>query len=345
MAKNRNLVIMAAVLVILIGVSLMQKAKHEEATSGSHTEVILDRTYAKEDLDRIVLGYADEAEAVVMSFAPDGWRMDTRYNALINEQRIDGLLRSLSNLEGEFRSDKDSVLDAYSLDEAGAVHIHAYDKQGQEVLGLLVGKTPERSSGNFVRLPGHTRVYLTQKGVLQQIGLYGPPATPQAKYFLELQAFKEDRVAVERILIEDGETTLDLNKEFAEVTVPVEDSDETTTELDRNTWEWKLADQPDTPLAKTKVDGVLGAAVSIRAQDVADPTAPAADLGLDQPARRATLFLEDGSSRVLEFGAESPAEDGGMAGTFFRVQGEKDVWVISSYTTNNLFKTLEDLTP
>ncbi len=345
MQKNRNLLVMAAVLVILVGVSLMQKAKHEEATSGSHTRVILDGSFQKEDLGQVDLGFGEQPEAVVMAFAPDGWRVRTSYDARVNDQRLDALLRSLSGLEGEYRSDKASVLEHYDLDEAHAVHIRLLDRQGQEVAALLVGKTPEGATGQFVRQPGSSTVYLTQKSVLQQLGIYGPAALPQAKHFLDLQAVQVDRLDVDRIVVRDGDSTLDLVKEFA-----MEAPDETAGEdaqptVDRMTWEWKLAGDDATALAKTKVDGLMGAAVSIRAQNLADPSAPAADYGLDAPARSVTLHLEGGTTTVLEFGGESPAEGGALAGTYLRIQGQDEVWIASSYTVNNIFKTLDDLKP
>ena len=347
MQKNRNLLVMAAVLVILVGISLMQKAKHEEATSGSHTQVVLAGEFSRDNLGKVILGQGDLPEAVVMSFAPDGWRLDSKFDALVSNQRLDALLRSLSNLEGEFRSDKAGVLEHYSLGEEDAVSIRFLDRQGGELGALLVGKSPERATGHFVRRPGENQVFLTQKGVLQQLGIYGPPAPPEAKHFLELQAFQADRLEVDRIVLRDGGTELDLVKEFAMNPAPDNEDETESTEpsVDRMTWEWKLAGTAGTALAKTKVDGVMGAAVSIRAQDVADPDAPAGDYGLDTPLKAATLHLQDGSTKVLEFGKERPAEGGSIPGTYFRVQGENTVWVASSYTLNNIFKTLEDLQP
>lgn len=337
MLKTKNLVVLAIILVVLAGINFLQKSNHRKSTSGSALATVLEGDFAQEALGRITLGFGPDAEQVVLTSTPAGWQVDTAYHAAASSQRIDTLLRGLSNLAGEYRSDKAGVLEQYGLDEASSVKIRAYDKAGQPVLALDVGKTPEGVAGNFVRLPDSNRVYLTQKGVLGNLGLYGPPAAPESKYFLELQAVKEDRLDIDRIVLKDGDGTLDLVKEFAAEPVPEDAPEGTEPGVDRLTWEWLVNLDNETLLAKTKVDGLLGAVVSIRANDVADPAAPAADYGLEPPVRTATLFRQDGSQVVLEFGSSRPAEGNVTAGTYMRVAGEPEVWLVTDYTTRNIF--------
>ena len=345
MLKTKNLVILAVVLVALAGISFLQKSSHEKSTSGSAVSVVLEGDFLKADLGRITLGFGSDAELVALSTSPAGWLVDTAFNSPADEDRIDTLLRNISNLSGEFRSDKASVLGKYGLDEASSVKIRAYDKSGAQVLGLDVGKTPERFPGHFVRLPDQDAVYLSQKGVLSHLGIYGPPAAPTSKHFLNLQAVKEDRLAVDRIILNDGDLTIDLVKEFAVEPVPEGAPEGSEPTVDRMTWEWKLNQDSDTALAKTKVDGLLGALVSVRATDVADPQAPASSYGLDAPLRSATLYLQDGTQRLVEFGSTREAEGDQTAGTFMRVQGETNIWIVTDYTTRNIFKTVEEMAP
>ncbi len=345
MLKTRNLVILAVILVILAGINFWQKSSHRASTSGSALEVVLDQEFTRDNLGKITLGFADNPEAVVMTTSPAGWLVDTAFDTPASEQRLDTLLRGLSNLTGEFRSDKAGVLDQYGLDSAGAVKVRGYDPQGQEVLALDIGKTPERFPGQFVSLPGQDKVWLTQKSILGNLGIYGAPEAPQSKYFLELQAVKEDRLDVDRLVLRDGEVTLDLVKEFAVEEVPEGAPEGTTPEVDRLTWEWRLEGAPGTALAKTKVDAVLGAAVSIRATDVADPSVSLDQYGLDQPVRTVTLHLQDGTTRELLFGSTREAAEGQQAGTYLRLEGSPRIWLVTDYTTRNLFKALTDLQP
>ena len=59
-----------------------------------------------------------------------------------------------------------------------------------------------------------------------------------------------------------------------------------------------------------------------------------------------------GTSRItpvsrysIPIGAARPAEGTTSAGTYMRLQGESGVWVVTDYTTRNIFKKVEDLVP
>ena len=76
---------------------------------------------------------------------------------------------------------------------------------------------------------------------------------------------------------------------------------------------------------------------------MADPAVSADQYGLDNPPSTLTLKRQDGSELVLEFGNNREASEGVTAGTFMRVSGAPTVWVVTEYTINNIFKSLDDL--
>ena len=217
------------------------------------------------------------------------------------------------------------------------------DTAGTELLAVDVGKQAEGGQGNFIRRPGSSEVYLSAKGVLNQLGIYGEVTAPKQTHFVALQAVKEDRQDIDRIVLHDGDQTLDLIKEFSVIEPAPDDTTGTEPTIDRGTWEWRLSGRDDVVLAKSKVDGVLGALVSLRATDVDDPGAEAAAYGLDEPTRTATLVREDGSQCVLRFGGQREAGEGVTAGIWLQVDGKGPVWVVADYTTRNVFKSLDDL--
>jgi hypothetical protein len=286
---------------------------------------------------------------VVLLSTPTGWVVASAWDAPVSTQRLEALLRNMSDLSGEFRSDNESVLADYGLADEDAVKVRAFDKEGNLALAVDIGGQPERFPGNFIKRPGSSAVYLSQVNLLSQLGLYDGPAEPGNRHFLELQAVKEDRLAVDRITLNDGGQVLDLVKEFAQEK-PAEgqetagDEDEPAG-LDRTTWEWKLTAPRSKALAKTKADGVLGSLVSIRATDVDDPSGDLAAFGLDDPFRTATMVRQDGTEMTLEFGDTREAEGDLQAGVWMKVRGEPTVWIVSEYTVNNIFKTVEDLLP
>ena len=349
MIKNRNILILAAVLLVLLGISLVQKAGYKKSTSRSSTDKVVAGTFTADQLDRITLGYGQDNESVVLMSTPTGWVVASAWDAPASMGRIDGLLRNLSDLSGEFRSDNNSVLGDYGLSDDVAVKVRAYGKDGELALAVDIGNKPERVPGNFIKRPDSNEVYLTAVDLLGQLGLYDGPAKPGNKHFLDLQAVQADRLAVNRVILRDNGGNLEMAKEFAEAKpVPGPESTPPAVEPgadDRTTWEWKLVTPKTMALAKTKVDGVLNSLVGIRAVDVADPTADPAAYGLADPLRTATLMMEDGSDLILEFGNLREAEGDLQAGVWMKVQGQRSVWIVTEYTVNNIFKKVEELQP
>lgn len=343
MLRSKPLAILAAVVVVLGAIALLQKSSHERRTSRPAQAVLLDGAWTRDDLGRIALGHGDEPEAVVLERGPEGWTIPTSWHAKASDQRLDALLRVLGGLAGEFRSDRESVLADYGLTPEGSVTIRAWDTGGNEVIALDVGAQAQGAQGQFVRRPGQSAVYVAGANVLSALGLYGGPARPQGRHFLDLQAVQEDKTEVDAIVLEDGQGTRTLAKVFAPV--PADSAAGAEPQVDRLTWEWELAAPSREPLLKTRADGVLGAATSVRAVDVDDPAGDPEAYGLDEPARRATLRFADGRELVLAFGAERPAADGSPAGVWMRAGDDPTVWVVTSYAVDGIFKAVEDLRP
>jgi hypothetical protein len=341
MIKTKNLALLAVAVVVLLGVSVMQKARHRSATTRPATESLVAGELKADDLSRIVLGRGGE-DTVVLAAGPGGWVVESGWNARADQSRIDSLLRGLSGLRGEFRSRGGGVLADYGLDDGAAVSLRGESRDGGEAFALLAGEKPERFPGNFVRRPGADDVYLSEKSVLSLLGVYGEPAAPAGTFFYDLQAVREDRLDIDRLVIEHGGERLELVKEFAVIT-PAEGDSAAAPETDRSTWEWRLEGRDGVTLAKTKVDAALNGLVSIRAVDLDDPAAEAAAYGLDSPSATVRLVRADASELVLEFGADRAAEGDRQAGTWLRVAGRPDVWVVTDYTAQNARKTLDDL--
>ncbi|MBK8166761.1 MAG: DUF4340 domain-containing protein [bacterium] len=340
MVTRRTLAILAVVVVVLVGISAVQKLGHRRATSRAASSVLVEGTYTAESVGRLELGRGAETRAVVLASGPDGWRVETAWSARASRERIDALLSALGDLHGEYRSDSRDVLGDYGLDDEAAVTIRAFGRDGQPLFGLDVGGRPQGGAGNFVRRPGADEVYLTTAGILAQLGIYGEPTLPSSRHFLDLQAVKEERVAVDAIRLREATGTREYRKVFS----PPAAADSASVAAVRNTWEWQAAPGTRGPTpAKTKVDAVLGSLVSVRAADLGDPAAPASAYGLDAPLREATLVMADGREVVLEFGADRPAEGDKPGGTWLRVRGDPSIWVATEYTMKNVFKSADEL--
>ncbi len=343
MITTRNLIILTVVLAVLAGVSYMQKNQHREATSGSSTDVVASGEFNLENTGRISMGFGKQGDAVVLASTADGWVIESHHGAKANEQRITTLLRNFSNLAGEFRSDNGEVLKQYGLSDDQAVTLRAEDLSGNEVLALNLGHTPKGFPGQFMRNPGSNKVYLSQTGVLSHLGIYSGPEAPKYQFFLELQAVKEVALNLDGFTIRDGDSTMAFSKKFG-VIAPAEGAPEgTLSSPDRNTWEWLAEGAVAADLAKTKIDGVLNSAASIRANDVAAPTTSLAEYGLESPTRSLALLRQDGSEVVMEFGLTREAVGGVSAGTYMSLKDHPAIWVVTEYTMTNIFKSRDDL--
>jgi len=343
MITPRKLIILVAALVILGGVSFLQKSQHSKEVNSSSTAILLKGDFGMDNVRRIILGKGANTEAVVLKADDNNWVIESHFNAEAQGTRISTLVRSFSNLAGEFRSDNEKVIAQYGLSDDEAIKVRGYDESGAEILALDIGNTPMGFSGQFMRIPGSSKVYLSQQPLLANMGIYGEATLPKYQFFLHLQAVQESNPNLDGMTLRDGNTTLAFTKKFS-VIEPAEGAEaDTTGTVDRNTWEWLLEGKAATDLAKTKIDAVLNACSSIRATDVADPTVSLADYGLDSPVRSLKLIRNLGQDVELEFGNTREAGENVTAGTYMRVVGKPTVWVVTSYTMKNIFKNLDDL--
>ena len=341
MIKTKNMIILGAVLLVLFGVNYFQQTKHEKATSSSATVLLVDGEISVENISRISIGVGNED--LVLTAGDQGWLVESYFNARANQQRIEALLRSFSNLAGEFRSDNNDVLGDYGLLDSQAITVRALDKSGLEIFAVLLGQTPAGFNGNFMRSAGSDKVYLSQDSMLSPMGIYGEIEKPKPQHFLELQAVKENSQDIDSMTVFDGDQTRVFSKQFG-VLEPAEGSPEgTVATTNRTTWEWQLDGKAATGLAKTKIDAVLNSGVSIRANDLSDPTVAAAQYGLENPRQKLTLQHLDGSLIELEFGNTREASDGVTEGTYMRKSGDSSIWMVTEFTINNIFKSLDEL--
>lgn len=342
MLNRRNLIIVAVVLVALVMVSVVQNNQHRSATSQASSQALIDGEWTRDQLGRIVIGFGDDPAAVELAAGDDGWQVASAWDAAADHNKIDSLLRALSGLRGEFRSESPDVLADYGFTDTTTVRVSGLGPDGAEVFAIEVGDKPGSGRGNFVRRPGSTEVYLSTADVLGSLGLWSGPEQPQGRHFLDLVAYRGDRNATHALRL-DGEQSVVLTKEYAMTEPAPDDTLQSEPTPDHSRWEWRLAD--GTMAQKTRADGVLSAAVTLRAQDVANPTVDLAGYGLDPAVRTVTIEVRDGDPVQIRFGNERPAEGKAPGGYYAQVEGDPTIWVVGTFNADNLFKTREDLLP
>ncbi len=325
--KTRSLFILAAVLLVLVGLKFVQRSSHESKLSeSSFTELF--PMVATGEIGRLVID-GPGAGSIELVRSGTAWRVETSHGHPAADDKLERLLGELVGLKGEFRSDRESVLADYALDDKRAVHLTAFDLSGKELGHLLLGERLSGAAGFFAMKAGEKRAYAASGNLLGDLGIWGDSRDPAAKSFLDLKAFSVDRQQVDAIVLASGSKTLELSKAFA---APAAD----TLAVDRGTYRWLAGGKE---LDRAKTDGVLGALASVQAQNVLDP---AADYGFAATGRAVELRLADGSRQRLEFGEALSAPEAGIA---LRVSGDDAVYLVYDKLPERIFKTRDELLP
>ena len=339
MIRNRNLFLLGGILAALILVSILQQVSHRRAVSRPAQSQLLPAPFLKDELTRIVLGQGRDSTAVVLERLPDKWVVRTAYSHPASQQKVDDLIKSLSDLRGEFRSKSADVLADYSLGDEQAVSVAVFGKDFRPVLRLLVGRKPAGAAGDFVRRPGDNAVYLTGSSLLTGMGLWSGPAKPQSRHFLELQAYEAARDDVDAIILDEEGRITELVKD---IQTAAGDS-ATAAGPDRSVYEWRMVRPRAKPALKTRADGVLNATVLVRAADVADPQGSFEEYGLWKAARKATLRFRTGKEFTLFFGATRPAQGDAPGGVYMRTDADNTIWIVRDSLVNTIFPKTEEL--
>lgn len=324
--KTRPLFILGAVLLVLIGLKFVQRSSHESQLAQPSFETLFPAV-APGEIGRLVIDGPGEGKIELTRSGTD-WRVDTSHGHPAAAEKVERVLNGLVGLKGEFRSDRESVLADYALDDKRAVHLTVYDLSGKELGHLLLGERLSGAAGFFAMKAGEKRAYATNSNLLGDLGVWGENRDPSPRSLLDLTVFTVDRQQVNAITLHDGDKTLALSKAF--------DAPADTSAAGRAQYRW-LAGKKELDRAKT--DALLGALGSIRATDVLDPTA---EHGFAAARRSVELSLADGSTRRLEFGTPITAPEAGIP---LRVNGAGSAYLVYEKLPERIFKNREDLLP
>lgn len=335
MGNNRNLIVLALVLVVLVGAYVLTQDRRPDLdTTGGFVELV-EGTLSTDDVYTLSLSKGD-AEGITIVQRDGNWVVASHHDAPANLNKVRTVLGNLETVSGELRSEDASVLDAYALDDDSAYHLEILDEGGAPMAALLIGK--RSGTGCFVREPGSDRVLLADHNFLSDFGLWAEdrPA-PNADLWIDMAVVKLDREAVRNVELITDTGTLALTKEFVDLATAGEDSTETLP--DDNAYEWRVTGPEEFVASKTRADGVLASMVSLRARGLVGDTV-ADEYGLGDDARRAVVTLEDGTSTTLRFGDATPDDESLL---YFQVEGSPLVWTLPDYVAKNVFKSADDL--
>jgi hypothetical protein len=230
---------------------------------------------ARPSVNEITIARA--ADTVKLGKGGGGWRLLAPLQAPADGGEVDALLSGLETLEvDDVVAASPGDLATYGL-ATPRTTLTLTREGGAAPLGLLLGNTAPAAGGVYAKLPTAPRVFT--------VATYGVAALDKKPFDLRDRALLHAK--------RDEVKTL-------EVTTPRE-----SYALRREPGgEWAFTRPLATRAGRWPVDGLLGALEGLRMEQVA--AEDAADLkpfGLDPPAYRVRLGLNDGTTRVIEIGS------------------------------------------
>ncbi|MCA8946007.1 MAG: DUF4340 domain-containing protein, partial [Planctomycetes bacterium] len=172
--RNKQLMILVAVIVVLAGLVAITNLTREEETPLQ--EIMLvggtreNPTVTKDEIKRIQIWKGSADNRFELYRDGDDWTVPSRYNAPADQDDVDALLDKVLRAA---RLNRPSTTEAgnyalYGLDEESGVHLRVVNDKDQEVLHVLLGRG-EVGSRDFVRLMGDD----APEGIFELAGLGG----------------------------------------------------------------------------------------------------------------------------------------------------------------------------
>ena len=152
--RSRQLTIVSVVLLALaLGVAATKYWKQPEVATGSEPLASL----KPEDVVSVELFIGAAGERVKLFKDGEIWRLTNRFNALADSEDVELLIKKAAAAKRLVRAatDDKARFSNYELGDEQAPHLLLADKQGKELLHVLVGKG-DNSSTDFIRYGGKT---------------------------------------------------------------------------------------------------------------------------------------------------------------------------------------------
>lgn len=339
--RSRQLTIMAVVLLLLAGAIAAHRFGSREPVKAAGSVALA--AFKESDVAAVEIFSGAGGERVKLTFDGEVWRLMNRYGALADKDDVAALVRKIVEAKRHERAstEEPSRFALYDLTYEQAAHVVFSDKQGKELLHLLVGKG-KNPSADFIRFSGKDAL----PGVFELVDSAGIMETlrsrlhldndglPEVKAWLDTGAFKTlpREVEVERIEISDNGSVIELQ------------SAPDAAQGGKRTWSVL---KPEAAYGNsTTIDGVLEALRSLRGADVAGKTSPhGPELGVVSPQRFVEVrFSTKGAgakSETLRFDF-GKVRDSQVA---LRVSSEKQgefIWWVSESVLARVFRTPGD---
>ena len=379
--KNKKLIILGGMVLVLALISFVAKYKKRESIVDAVRFVTLfPSTIDKSSIEKIeilapkedVVKEEKQAEEtnkpidftkleekrdnLIIKKNPKGmWKMPSVFNANADKSKVESLLKSLQDLNGEFRSDTKEVLSDYELEDKKALRIALYQKaKDKPSWTLMVGKNADYST-HFVRTADSNSVYVINKNIRSEVGAYSKDKGPDYKKFVDLNMYTLDSIEdVEEIEFSSSVTKFKLAKETIEVPVEEENKEKKVVDKTKKEQEPKTV-KKDVWKVKTKnfafnlrSDGVkklLGKIKKFKAKEIVGGAREVGDSKFGLSKSKMNVLLKTKGDKKWGMSIGKQVMDGDEKKDEFYVQNgkENNIYAVTKYNVMDLFVKGQDV--
>ena len=357
--KTSHLLVLTIVLAALLLLAWLRQRREIDADMAkpdpdASLAVLTPPDFDSDRVAEIVVGRgaADAPPALHLRKREGRWTLASAWDAPVDGDRVARLLKALSGLRGDLRSEVASSHAKYRTDDAGALRLAlgsgGADGQTSDLLDLRLGKGVEGEWGlYYARRAGDDASYAVAGDFSGLLGQYGGDGdVPARADWLANPIASFDRSQARRVEIVTPERRIDVAHTNAEPAAPAaEPPPESGSEGDaaapvpaqepKPAWRVAAGGRAGaSPLKPEAVDRILAALSFLRVRDVVDPDGDAAKR-LEAPSYALVVDFPDGEGG-LRLDAAKPDADG--ADALLRVGGAPSpVYTIASSTFDSLF--------
>ncbi len=268
------------------------------------------------------------------------WVVASHFDAPVQTVKIERLLASLIDLQGELRSDKAELLKAFHLESSQALHLRIYTQDPDKpAVHLLAGK--RQGNNGFIRVEDDARIYSVNLNLFNEADLQNDKTSqsPPPEPWLDLQIQNVPESQLTAFELHMPHRHWKFERKF-----PAPSPDASSSSIQKTQPHWMLASPAvDYPLHERFVDGLITTLRTLRADDVTDP-AKANDYGLlDTPYRAIITVKAEGKEirqQTVWIGNEVPQHQGKR---YARLGKEGPVYILPQWTFPRLFPKSKEL--
>ncbi len=193
-------------LLALLVVGVVVKSNHDRAERVSMEAKSVEVVTFNKELEfsavrkiTVTKGLDTTSQITMLKNDQNAWTMPTHFGAGARKSLAEELIKKLTALKGELRSDSDGVLVDYKIDDSQGLHVVLENASGKVLTHTVLSLERPGRSGNFVRTTQGPTVIVSKEDILMILGFYSKDSKLDPKNFMDLKVANFDASKVKRL--------------------------------------------------------------------------------------------------------------------------------------------------